>query len=87
MEFHSTSLHQNRKDCVWRIQGGGFGVSRVAGLAKFSPQVSGFTSKSYGFPGFEICRGLQVWLFFVLRFRVFHSKFLFRRVFRVIQSI
>ena len=65
---------------------GGFGVSRVAGLANFNPRLSEFTFKSNGFSGLEICRGLRDWPYFVLGFRVLHSKFLFRRVFEVIQS-
>ena len=51
---------------------GGFGVLRAAGLANFSPRVSGLTLKSNGFSGFEMCRGLRVWPFFVLGSRVFH---------------
>ena len=53
----------------------------MAGLANFSPRVSGFTLKSYRFAGFKMCHELQVWPFFVLRFRVFHSKLLSFRVF------
>ena len=51
------------------INEGGFGVSRVAAFLNFSPGVSGFTFKSCGFSGFEICHRLRVSQIFVLGFR------------------
>ena len=50
----------------------GIGVSRVAGLVNFSSRVSGFTFKSCGFSGFDMCHGLRVWPIFVLGFRVIY---------------
>ena len=49
-------------------------------MANFSPWALGFTFKSSGFSGFETFAGLA---FFVLRFRVLHSKFLLFKVFQV----
>ena len=57
-------------------------------MANFSPRVSGFTFKLSGFSGFEICRGLRVWPFFVLGFLVqYYSNFLFCRVPEVIECL
>ena len=55
---------------VSQTMDGGFRVSRVAGLANFTPRVSGFTFISSGFSGFEMCRGLRVWPYFVLEFPI-----------------
>ena len=70
-----------------RFYRGGFGVSRVPGLANSSSRASGFMFKSYGFSGFEMCHGLQVLPFFELGFGHFHPKFLFFWVFVVMQSM
>ena len=53
---------------------GSFGV---AGLASFSPRISGLTFKLYGSSGFEVCHGWQGRPLDVLGFRACHSKFLF----------
>ena len=65
--------------------GMGFGDSQFAGLANFSSQISGFTFKSYRFLGFDMYNVLQFLPSYVLGLWVFHSKFLFYRVFEVIQ--
>ena len=50
---------------------GGVGISRVADLAIFSPRVSGFTFKSFGLSGFEMCHGCGFGHFSCSGFRYF----------------